>query len=899
MRKIYPILFLIALVVLAFWKPLFHGEYTLLVGGGDMCAQWYPWHAVAAHWLKNNTFLIWDPYVYSGVFKPGEVQPGIFYPLHWLFWLFPALDGGMNLDAMQLLILVHFFLAALFVYLLAKSFNLSFWGSALAGIAFALSGFLVQLYVRLHAFFGFVWMPLVLLSFREAINARRLNTRIRWILCGGVATALSFLAGLHLAAVHTGLLLLFYGIFAVAHDWKGGNWRQRAGAAVALGGVAVTALLISALQWLPSVEWATQVLRWVGADQPVRWGQQIPYSVLENTLNFHPGDVITLAIPYWGLSENIYVGSAVVFFALVGLLFVRRAEARFFGAMMFIYFFLSWGRFSALHGWLNTFVPGMWFAREVSFYFVPVQLCLALLAGWGLDHLVDCYAGSSAALLRKFVKIAGWGIALVVVALSVVCIAASASLGEVRIQRLMTLAAYLVVLGFLVFLLHSGWIRPTWFRMLAFALVFVDLASHISADIRKDSDEGSVQTFWKRPASADFLIEQRRKEVFRVDDPEGLFPPNFGDVWQLEATMGHAATMLARYFDFRSAGWEPSSNASALLNVRYFVSSLPVPGMKRVFGESPAIYQNPRAVPRAYVAARYRCFNTDKETLAWIRSPLFAPRQTVLLTYQEQQILPREFLQQVPDDQQGIEVTSYAWQRADEKKVRKLASEADWRRFVLHQAAWGWSEGDSIVVYARAPQKLPHCYLVVNYFPTSEQVSRVFVGRESAGVHQDLPLDLPGSKPGQAVAEVEQSAALDLGAVGPEGLRISLKRTAECGADIDSIRVARDAPPPDERPAGEVAITSFEPNSLKMAATLNRCALVVVSDVYYPGWEAVVDGKPAPILQADYVLKAVPVNAGVHTIELRFRPKTFLWGLLITIVTCISIVVFLCVTPNR
>jgi hypothetical protein len=357
--------------------------------------------------------------------------------------------------------------------------------------------------------------------------------------------------------------------------------------------------------------------------------------------------------------------------------------------------------------------------------------------------------------------------------------------------------------------------------------------------------------------------------------------------------------MLASYLDFRGIGWEPSSNATALLNVRYFVSSRPVPGMKRVFGDSPGVYKNPRAVPRAFAADRYRFFKTGKETLDWIRTPLFAPRQTVLLTDQERQILPREFLQRVSDDQLGIELTSYSWQRADEKEVAKLASEADWRRFILHQAAWGWSEGDSIVVNARAPQELPHCYLVVNYFATSEQVSHLLVDRESADAKMDLPLDLPGLKPGQTAAEVEQSAVLDLGAVGPEGLRVSLRRTAECSANIDSIRVAKDAPPPDERTAGEVAITSFTPNSLKLAAALNRGAFLVISDVYYPGWEAVVDGKPAPILQADYVLKAVPVNAGAHTIELRFRPKTFLWGLLITLVTCISIAVFLFVTPNR
>ena len=46
-----------------------------------------------------------------------------------------------------------------------------------------------------------------------------------------------------------------------------------------------------------------------------------------------------------------------------------------------------------------------------------------------------------------------------------------------------------------------------------------------------------------------------------------------------------------------------------------------------------------------------------------------------------------------------------------------------------------------------------------------------------------------------------------------------------------------------------------------------------MSEVYYPaGWMATLDGQPAEIARADYLLRAVPVPAGEHTLRMRFDP---------------------------
>ena len=57
-----------------------------------------------------------------------------------------------------------------------------------------------------------------------------------------------------------------------------------------------------------------------------------------------------------------------------------------------------------------------------------------------------------------------------------------------------------------------------------------------------------------------------------------------------------------------------------------------------------------------------------------------------------------------------------------------------------------------------------------------------------------------------------------------------------------------------------------------------REAVLVLTDSYYPGWTAEVDGKAADILRADYVFRAVPLSAGRHTVVFKFRPASFLLG---------------------
>ena len=72
-----------------------------------------------------------------------------------------------------------------------------------------------------------------------------------------------------------------------------------------------------------------------------------------------------------------------------------------------------------------------------------------------------------------------------------------------------------------------------------------------------------------------------------------------------------------------------------------------------------------------------------------------------------------------------------------------------------------------------------------------------------------------------------------------------------------------------------VRLTSYEPNCLVYETNNSKDGVVVFSEIYYPdGWIATIDGEPADIARADYILRSMYVPAGKHTIEMRFDPKS-------------------------
>ena len=72
-----------------------------------------------------------------------------------------------------------------------------------------------------------------------------------------------------------------------------------------------------------------------------------------------------------------------------------------------------------------------------------------------------------------------------------------------------------------------------------------------------------------------------------------------------------------------------------------------------------------------------------------------------------------------------------------------------------------------------------------------------------------------------------------------------------------------------------IELTSYAPDVLTYRSDSPSDGTVVFSEIFYPyGWKAYIDGKPADIFRADYLLRAMNIPAGRHEIRMEFRPDS-------------------------
>jgi hypothetical protein len=91
---------------------------------------------------------------------------------------------------------------------------------------------------------------------------------------------------------------------------------------------------------------------------------------------------------------------------------------------------------------------------------------------------------------------------------------------------------------------------------------------------------------------------------------------------------------------------------------------------------------------------------------------------------------------------------------------------------------------------------------------------------------------------------------------------------------------------------GSVEIVAYSLHEIVLRTQADTPRLLVLSEVFYPnGWQATVDGEPTPILQANYLLRSVPVPAGTHQVSFRFAPLDMRLGLGISLMAGMLIVV--------
>jgi hypothetical protein len=144
--------------------------------------------------------------------------------------------------------------------------------------------------------------------------------------------------------------------------------------------------------------------------------------------------------------------------------------------------------------------------------------------------------------------------------------------------------------------------------------------------------------------------------------------------------------------------------------------------------------------------------------------------------------------------------------------------------------------------------------------PYLEHVNRVVV------LHDVLPRALVVPR-GRVVSDAEALGLLREG-------RVDLRR---------EVLLAEEPPAIPPEGSGQAHVVRYGANQLEVAVEATG-GYLLLSEIYFPGWRAEVDGAPRPLLRANYGLRAVPLQPGDRVVRLVYAPDSLRWGAAITLV---------------
>ena len=941
-RDLLAILLLWALVLAFFWRIALAGR---VLAGGDVFTYFYPYWAEATRAFRAGRLPLWNPYLFLGAPFLANSQVGAFYPLNWPLWmLLPAYRS------VHVTIVVHLCLAALNAYLWGRSsLRLGRAGAWMAGATFALGGYLGAQVEHVNQLQGLAWMPLMMMLWDRKYKPQTPNPKSQVGKSANRQTGtaafvgLAIVIGLVFLAGHTQtgfISLVGLGVYGLGVPlWRAvrrGEWGPVVRRAARLGAAAVLGVALAAVQLVPTWELSRLSVRAGG----LPFNERVSFSLspLALTRALLPG--FGEPVPPEQIEHVAYVGIATLALVAVAISNSKSQISNLKSAISLcaLGIFFSLGLYNPIYLLLARFVPGFAHFRVPARWLALTAIGMAGLAGWGADAAwhrrgeyrrrgLIPFAGAMIVMAAWAVvgvqvgeggqvgwpTVAGWALGS---ALALGLLAATARVPRPATAGLMALAVVeLFAAGFS--LPYSRASAPQAFTSLRPAIAHLlaaereaegPAARFISmSDITFDPGDLSEIKLIYGPQLAgdalyDLVIAAKQKEVLS---------PNLPLAFGVPALDGYDGGVLplARYVVLQRA-FLPDDQVSMDGRLRENLSTIPDGRWLSLFNIQHVITDklHDAWLDDVFYDLQWGARLGRDETAAVAHVPQFQATALGVVSYLEGgTALPDGTVVGVVEVGLGEGITRTFELRAGEHTAEGLdsAEVAHAQATVGGHLRPGQPAGNDYVARLRWEKPAaPAAITVRATLPEGQLIVRgVSLIDERTGSFQALVISDRGRFRLAHSGDVKIYENLDLpgrsflahqATVADDEAAVALMQAPafDPAAEVIVDTSTGTAPLHGSKPVqGKefVRVLDYTPERVEIEVSAQAPGYVVLTDAWYPGWVATVDGEREPIHRADVLFRAVAVGPGNHRVVFHFRPASLWVGAGISLVGLVGL----------
>lgn len=901
---------------------------NLILARGDTFLYFYPYWQAAADALRDGRLPLWNPDIFMGAPFIANSQVGFFYPLNWPVWLLLRTPYAVSAS-----ILIHLAIAGGGAYWAGRrTLGLDRTAALVAAALFALGGYLTAQVEHVNQLQGLAWLPWFFVALWPLVAPEKASpswrVAVSVTLSVGVLFALQLLAGhtqtVFISGVAVVLWLAVYIIQGRPREGAGPPRRWLSLIAVPAAAVGLAAML-AAVQLLPTLELAGHSSRQGGLS-------------LNEVLSFswHPLHLTRALLPGYG--RPLFT-EYVAFLPLTGLALAvvgawawrRRPEVRPWLALVAFGLLLALGRFTPVYYLLGR-LPGFDLFRAPSRWLALAALGAALLAGYGWQRLrihvegrelhedtdarrelvrplvaagvglvllvVWGYAAGWLAMIvpagaeapyerPTTMALLGWAIEFALAALlfSVILNGAAARARQATLE--------LLILGAAVLWLGSRGLpynqlttpeayfdlRPPQARLMALGTCAIpegalsdgaipggavpgpcatppDRFLSLSEIFFDPGDAAEIESIYadqlNKEAIYDYVVAVKHKEVLS---------PNLSMVTGAPAVDGFDGGILPlRAYSQLMGLILPEGSATTDGRLREYLTAVPDARWLSLFNGRYLITDKTGDVWREGVFFdRQHPVTLGSKPVALVGLTAFEATELWLIT--EGTPPPLE-LTTVEGDTQQLSAELLA---APDLYRLPFAQPATAATITLQPCAGSTADcGASALTLVDTRD---------NAFQPLTAAPYRLIHSGDVKIYENLD------------AQPRAFIVYDWGLAGSIDEAIAMMGNPEFDLRVSAVITGQRpvAEPPSDG-IGVAEITLYSPESIRLRVESDREGLLVLTDANYPGWEALIDDRPAAVEQVDGLFRGVFVPAGEHVVEFFYRPRSLSLGAAVTAV---------------